>query len=536
MISPAVGAERSGIGQARSVLNANNEPCCSSHLASFLILIAVCHPVSWSVRASHHAPSDAYRQFCYVGLNTCRPYPDHLGPAAWPVGCAIERRCRPSASMALRPVDLVRLRLVRPVTSAYPPGTRLGVSPSGVEAPGLGDGRRLISGLPDNEIVGSLARLADMVDHSTIEVPVTGGVAVVPKRLVVCCDGTWNTADQAISGHPSPTNVTKLALALAAEDAAGARQCVYYHPGVGTSRWERLSGGAFGVGLSRNVLDGYRFLIDNYESGDLLYLFGFSRGAFTARSLAGLIRNSGILRRENVDRIDQAWALYRSSADTPRGVAATLFRRAYSFEPRIQFIGVWDTVGALGIPTFGPRWLKPIVSRINHRWEFHDTKLSTRVKGAFQALAIDEQRAAFAPAVWHQQPGADGQKLRQVWFTGVHCDIGGGYPETSLSDIALLWMADRTRPAGITPLVPAYWSGSWRDIDPGCEHYFPPVRVLVGDTAVSLPVVDLGDRAGTRGGEPGLHPLAGCSIRQVEHKLVQPAARVRCCPARTISR
>lgn len=235
-----------------------------------------------------------------------------------------------------------------------------------------------------------------MVDDSTIEVPVTGG-AVVPKRLIVCCDGTWNTADQAISGHPSPTNVTKLALSLAPADAAGARQCVYYHPGVGTSRRERLSGGAFGVGLSRNVLDGYRFLIDNYESGDLLYLFGFSRGAFTARSLAGLIRNSGILRRENVGRIDQAWVLYRSSADTPRGVAATLFRRAYSFEPRIQFIGVWDTVGALGIPTFGPRWLKPIVARINHRWEFHDTKFSTRVKGAFQALAIDEQRAAFAP-------------------------------------------------------------------------------------------------------------------------------------------
>jgi uncharacterized protein (DUF2235 family) len=92
------------------------------------------------------------------------------------------------------------------------------------------------------------------------------------KRLIVCCDGTWNTADQVISGHPSPTNVTKLALSLAAEDAAGTRQCVYYHPGVGTTRRERLSGGAFGVGLSRNVLDAYRFLIENYESDDALYL------------------------------------------------------------------------------------------------------------------------------------------------------------------------------------------------------------------------------------------------------------------------
>jgi len=244
------------------------------------------------------------------------------------------------------------------------------------------------------------------------------GLEVVPGRLIVCCDGTWNTADQAISGHPSPTNVTKLALSIAPEDAAGARQCVYYHSGVGTSRWKRLSGGAFGVGLSRNVLDAYHFLVDNYESGDLLYLFGFSRGAFTARSLAGLIRNSGILRRENADRIDQAWALYRSAADTPSGVASTLFRRAYSYEPRIQLIGVWDTVGALGVPALGPRWLKPIVTRINHRWEFHDTKLSTRVKGAFHALAIDEQRAAFAPALWHQQPGADGQELSRCGSPG----------------------------------------------------------------------------------------------------------------------
>ena len=306
-----------------------------------------------------------------------------------------------------------------------------------------------------------------MVDYSTIKVPVTGGVAVMPNRLVVCCDGTWNTADQAISGHPSPTNVTKLALSLAAEDAAGARQCVYYHPGVGTSRRERLSGGVFGVGLSRNVLDAYRFLIDNYESGDGLYLFGFSRGAFTARSLAGLIRNSGILRRENAGRVDQAWALYRSSADTPRGVAATLFRRTYSYEPRIQFIGVWDTVGALGIPAPGPRWLKPVVTRINHRWEFHDTKLSTRVKGAFQALAIDEQRAAFAPTLWHQQPGADGPELRQVWFTGVHCDIGGGYPDTSLSDIALLWMADRAREYGLTFVPGALSAGGPARMTPG---------------------------------------------------------------------
>lgn len=289
----------------------------------------------------------------------------------------------------------------------------------------------------------------------------------MPNRLIVCCDGTWNTADQATAGGPCPTNVTKLALSIAPEDSARVCQRVYYHSGVGTGRRERLRGGVFGFGLSRNVFDAYHFLIDNYEPGDQLYLFGFSRGAFTARSLAGLVRNCGILRRENTDRINEAWALYRSSADKPNGVASTLFRGAYSYGPRIHFIGVWDTVGALGVPVLGPRWLKPIVTRLNHRWEFHDTKLSTRVDGAFHALAIDERRAAFKPTLWHQQPGADGQELKQVWFTGVHCDIGGGYPDTSLSDIALLWMADRAREYGLQFLDGAFGPNGPAKMTPG---------------------------------------------------------------------
>jgi uncharacterized protein (DUF2235 family) len=293
----------------------------------------------------------------------------------------------------------------------------------------------------------------------------------MPKRLVVCCDGTWNTADQAIAGEPCPTNVTKLALSIASEDSAGVRQCVYYHPGVGTSRGERLRGGAFGFGLSRNVFDAYHFLMDNYEDGDELYFFGFSRGAFTARSLAGLVRNCGILRRENADRIEEAWTLYRSSADKPSGVASTLFRRAYSYEPRIHFIGVWDTVGTRGIPALGPRWLQPIVKRLNHRSEFHDTKLSTWVDGAFHALAIDEQRAAFEPTLWHQQPGAKDQKpmqeLKQVWFPGVHCNVGGGYPDSSLSDMPLLWMAERARVYGLEFVPGAFSSHGPAKMTPG---------------------------------------------------------------------
>src|SRR5215472_8224502 len=107
----------------------------------------------------------------------------------------------------------------------------------------------------------------------------------MPKRLIVCCDGTWNTADQATAGRPHPTNVTKLALSIAPVDSTDVRQCVYYRSDINTNRWERLRGGVFGFGLSRNVFDAYHFLIDNYEPGDELYFFGFSRGAFTARSL-----------------------------------------------------------------------------------------------------------------------------------------------------------------------------------------------------------------------------------------------------------
>lgn len=267
------------------------------------------------------------------------------------------------------------------------------------------------------------------------------------KRLVVCCDGTWDTADQVVAGRPCPTNVTKIALSVAPRDGAGVAQRVYYHPGVGTTRWERLRGGAFGFGLARNVLDAYRFLTDAYEPGDELFFFGFSRGAYTARSLAGLVRNCGVLR--GADRIRDAWALYRSAAEKPSGVASALFRRAYAYEPRIRFLGMFDTVGALGVPALGPGWLRPLVRWINHRWEFHDTTLSSLVDGAFQALAVDEERAVFVPALWHQQPDGHGQELRQVWFTGVHCDVGGGYPGTGLSDIALLWMMERARAYGL---------------------------------------------------------------------------------------
>jgi uncharacterized protein (DUF2235 family) len=263
----------------------------------------------------------------------------------------------------------------------------------------------------------------------------------MPKRLVACCDGTWNTPDQ-----KAPTNVTKLALAVSAEDASGVEQRMFYHRGVGTTRGERLRGGAFGMGLSRDVRDVYRFLVANYEPGDELFFFGFSRGAFTARSTAGFVRNSGILRAEHADRVNEAYALYRSRKAHPRGIEARLFRRTYSYEPRIRFIGVWDTVGALGIPLSGLRF----VNFLNRGVQFHDTDLSTTVDAAFHAISIDEKRQPFRPAVWNLQPSNIPQDVQQVWFAGVHCDVGGGYhPDHGLADVTLGWMVARAKAHGL---------------------------------------------------------------------------------------
>ena len=267
------------------------------------------------------------------------------------------------------------------------------------------------------------------------------------KSLVVCCDGTWNRPDHVDQGVAAPTNVAKLALALADEDKDGNRQVLHYEAGVGTRRYERFLGGGFGVGLSRNIKECYRFLVDNYEPGDRLYFFGFSRGAYTARSTTGLVRNSGILLPSNRDRLDEAYALYRNPDrdSEPGGIAAQLFRRSYSHaDIYIDFIGVWDTVGALGVPIDGFR--PPFLSRL---WTFHDTTLSRYVRNAYHAIAIDERRRPFKPTVWQQKPDAQGQTLEQVWFTGVHCDIGGGYRDPSLSEIPLLWMAEKARQCGL---------------------------------------------------------------------------------------
>jgi uncharacterized protein (DUF2235 family) len=265
--------------------------------------------------------------------------------------------------------------------------------------------------------------------------------------LVICCDGTWDSADQAKdpkTGEICVSNVLKLACRAAKRTAAGAQQIVYYDQGVGTGNaLDKLEGGAFGEGLDANINDVYRFLIANYEPGDDIYLFGFSRGAFTARSIGGMIRRCGILRRDKVKSYPEAKALYRSgvrSAD-PR---AQQFRKDNAIEDDtpIRCVGVWDTVGALGIPI-------GVFKNINAKeYQFHDTALSGAVKFAFHALSVDERRRPFTPTLWDTAP-APGQTVQQAWFAGVHSDVGGGYPEHGLSDDALLWMMDCAKTAGL---------------------------------------------------------------------------------------
>jgi uncharacterized protein (DUF2235 family) len=266
------------------------------------------------------------------------------------------------------------------------------------------------------------------------------------KHIIICSDGTWNSPDQTDEGVISPTNVFKLALAVAPEAADGRRQLRYYDEGVGTHWYDRIRGGLSGWGISRNILEGYRFLMANYEEGDEIFLFGFSRGAYTVRSLAGLLRNSGLLHTRNRYMLDDAYRLYRrrDPESHPRSMESEIFRRTYSREVRVHFIGVWDTVGALGIPSTNFDIFNKILNI-----EFHDVDLSSRINNAFQALAIDERRRAFEPSIWRKQDGVCCQRLEQVWFSGVHSNVGGGYRDTGLSDIALRWMMDRAGECGL---------------------------------------------------------------------------------------
>jgi uncharacterized protein (DUF2235 family) len=304
----------------------------------------------------------------------------------------------------------------------------------------------------------------------------TQHAVTTPKTIVVFSDGTGNSAAKL-----HKTNVWRLyrALDLApptpAQWAAGAApQIALYDSGVGSSEFRPLAllGGVFGHGLERNVLDLYKFLCRNYRPGDRIYAFGFSRGAFTIRVLMGLVLRVGLLQHADELSLHRdaptAYRKYRRffKARNLAGVfrwgrdklidfwrARAGVRAAPQFLPveAIEFIGVWDTVAAYGMPiaemTRGvDQWIWP-TSMPNYL-------LSAKVKQAGHALALDDARDTFHPLLWDETEEAvpsDGEpcRIQQVWFAGMHSDVGGGYPDDSLAHVSLDWMMEQAQCRGL---------------------------------------------------------------------------------------
>jgi uncharacterized protein (DUF2235 family) len=267
------------------------------------------------------------------------------------------------------------------------------------------------------------------------------------KRLILCADGTWNVRDQVdkVTNKRQPSNVTKVARAILPRASSGIDQIVYYYDGLGTAGGlDRYTGGAFGKGIEANIRDIYRFIVYNYEPNDELYLFGFSRGAFTVRTLAGFMNKVGLIKKDDDYYVPEIYACYESS----RGPGSPEWTKAFHNvktvrpSPPIRFIGVWDTVGALGAPGF----LGQILNK--NKYQYHDIELNQNIQNAYQALAIDEGRKAFKPNVWIRPLGWSG-KLEQAWFPGVHSNVGGGYSPDGLANEALHWIVEKAEGLGL---------------------------------------------------------------------------------------
>jgi uncharacterized protein (DUF2235 family) len=267
----------------------------------------------------------------------------------------------------------------------------------------------------------------------------------MPKRIVLCFDGTWNRPGDADldDSQQTETNVRRFYESVAERAPDGTVQVAWYDQGVGTHWYDRVIGGIVGSGLDINIVQGYRFLAEQYEDGDDIFVLGFSRGAYTARSLGGMIRNCGLVKCRFVDLQSAiAYGIYRTRDDGVDSTAAKLFRRQFAREVRIKFIGVWDTVGALGIPL---QLFKDVNANF---YQFHDNQLSNIVDHAFHALAIDEHRRDYDACLW--TPTADSrQQLEQRWFVGAHSDVGGGYADRRLSDLPLRWMQEEAHALGL---------------------------------------------------------------------------------------
>ncbi len=257
------------------------------------------------------------------------------------------------------------------------------------------------------------------------------------RKIIVCCDGTQNQFGTC------NTNVTKLVMVLPLNSAT---QLSYYDPGVGTlaapqafswiqKQWSIVCGLAFGYGLTRNVSEAYEYLMKTYEKGDQVYLFGFSRGAYTVRVLAGLLHRCGLLDEGSENLIPYAIQLFKKPIDEENNRVAREFKETFSRECRPHFMGVWDTVSSVG-------W---ITDPITFPFTYRDSDIAI----IRHAVALDERRAFFRQNLFAED--VSGQDCVQLWFPGVHSDVGGGYPEpvSGLSKLALKWIVDEAHAAGM---------------------------------------------------------------------------------------
>lgn len=279
------------------------------------------------------------------------------------------------------------------------------------------------------------------------------------KRIIVCTDGTWMNSD---GEQQEPSNVTRICRCIKQEGVhtptgTAVPQVVYYQSGVGTgeSLWNKYIAGATGAGISEHIREAYSFICTNYYPGDEIFIIGFSRGAFTARSIASLIRAVGLLTPTGLGffyqifedwefQLKKGWTSayplepwpHRPTITTPEYQRKLLELELTRPNIPIKAVAVWDTVGALGIPKIALLPQPPSTD-----YAFVDTKVEPNIEYAFQALALDEHRRSYTPTIWEKPSGQQWPRvLKQCWFPGVHADVGGSYTDADLSNLTLAWM------------------------------------------------------------------------------------------------